>query len=96
MLCGIRGGIGWNILSSYCNFCFPCRNFESKAGEDFLGLRCELTFESTVEKSQRLCAIIKTIPRNATYTSSDMQSELIAAVRSAVTESIKQENGNSW
>ena len=25
-------------------FCFPCRNFESKAGGDFRGMRCESTF----------------------------------------------------
>ena len=25
-------------------FCFPCCNFESKAGRDFRGMRCESTF----------------------------------------------------
>ena len=25
-------------------FCFPCRNFEFKAGGDFRGMRCESTF----------------------------------------------------
>ena len=50
----------------------------------------------TVEKDQRLRAIIKTIPQNATYTSPGMQNKLIAAMSSVVTEGIKQVIGNSW
>ena len=53
-------------------------------------------FNYTVEKDHRLRAIIKTIPRNATYISHDMQNELIATMTSVVIESIKQEIGNSW
>ena len=53
-------------------------------------------FNNTVEKDQRLCAIMKTIPRNATYTRPDMQNKLIAAMSSVVTEGIKQKIGNSW
>ena len=50
----------------------------------------------TVEKGQRLRAIIKTIPQKATYTSPGMQNELIAAMSSVVTAGIKQIIGNSW
>ena len=49
-------------------------------------------FNYTVEKDQRLRAIIKTIPRNATYTSPDVQNELIAAMSSVVIEDIKARN----
>ena len=35
-------------------------------------------FNYPIEKDQRLRAIIKTIPRNATYTTPHMQNELIA------------------
>ena len=52
-------------------------------------------FNHTLEKDQRLRAIIKTIPRNATYASPDTQNELIVAMCSIVTEGIKQEIGNS-
>ena len=38
----------WNWLKYFVKydaaFCFFCRSFESKAGEDFQGLRCESTF----------------------------------------------------
>ena len=53
-------------------------------------------FNYTVEKDLRLRPIIKTAPRNATYTSPDTQNELIAAMSSVVIEGIKQEIGNSW
>ena len=43
MLRSIRGGIAWNILF-YAAFCFLCRNFKSKVGEDFQEMRCESTF----------------------------------------------------
>ena len=49
-----------------------------------------------MEKDQRLREIIKTTPRTATYTSPDMQNELIAAMSAVATEGIKQEIGNSW
>ena len=49
-------------------------------------------FNYTVEKVQRLRAVIKNIPRNAMYTSSDMQNELIAAMSSVVTENILSKN----
>ena len=49
-----------------------------------------------MEKDQRLGGTIRTTPRNATYTSPDMQNELIAAMSAVVTEGIKQEIGNSW
>ena len=32
------------FVRSDAAYCFPCRNFESKAGGDFRGMRCELTF----------------------------------------------------
>ena len=53
-------------------------------------------FNYTVEKNLRLRPIIKTAPRNATYTSPDTQNELIAALSSVVTEGIKQEIESSW
>ena len=38
----------WNWLEYSAKFdaafCFPCRNFESKGGIDFGGIRCESTF----------------------------------------------------
>ena len=68
--------------------------FESKdEGENGLFLSLP---NYTNEKHQRLRAIIKTIPQNVTYTSPDMQNELIAAMSSVVTEVIKQVIGNSW
>ena len=53
-------------------------------------------FNYTVGKDQRFSAIIKTILRNATYTSLDMQNKLLAAISSVVTEGIEQDIGNSW
>ena len=53
-------------------------------------------FDYTVEKDQRLHAIIKTIPQNATYTSHDMQNKLIAVMSSVATKGIRQEIRNSW
>ena len=53
-------------------------------------------FDYTVEKGQRLRAIIKTISRNATYTSPKMQNRRIAAMSSVVPEDIQQKIGNSW
>ena len=67
--------------------------FESK-DERGNGLFLSL-FNYTVEKDQRLRAIIKTIPRNATYTNPDMQNELIDAMSSVLTKDIKQKIGNS-
>ena len=51
-----------------------------------------------MEKDQRLREIMQTIglPRNASYTSPDMQNELIAAMSAVVTEGIMQEIGNCW
>ena len=68
--------------------------FESEdEGENGLFLNM---FIYTVENGQCLCAIIKTIPRNAMYIYPDMQNKLIAAMSSVVTIDIKQEIGNSW
>ena len=53
-------------------------------------------FNYTIEKDQRLRVITKTILRNATYASPDMQNELIAAMSSVVTEGIKRKIGNFW
>ena len=50
-------------------------------------------FNYVVEKDQCLPEIIKSIPRNATYTRSDLQNELIVAISSIVTEGIRQEIG---
>ena len=49
----------------------------------------------TVEKDQSLRAIIKAIPRNATYTSPVMLNKLIAAISSVINEDFKQETRNS-
>ena len=45
-------------------------------------------FNYTIEKDHHLRAIIKTIPRNATYTNPYIQNELIAGTSSVVTEGI--------
>ena len=61
--------------------------FESEdEGENGLFLNM---FIYTVENDQCLCAIIKTIPRNAMYIYPDMQNKLIAAMSSVVTIDIK-------
>ena len=52
-------------------------------------------FNYAVKTDLRLRAIIKTISQNATYTSHDMQNEVIAAMSSVVTKGIEQEIGNS-
>ena len=45
MLRGIRGGIGWNILSSLMQrFAILAANFECKAGGEFQGMRSESAF----------------------------------------------------
>ena len=86
-----------DIVACFATHRLACRGeidaFESKderGNELFLG-----PFNYTVEKDQRLRAIIKIIPRNATYTSPDMQNELIAAMSSVVTEGIRHEIENS-
>jgi len=50
----------------------------------------------TMEKDERLRKVVDTIPGNATYTSADMQNELIAAMSSVVTDKIREEIGESW
>ena len=45
----------------------------------------------TIKKDPELADIVKTIPRNATYTCHDMQNELINTLSSVVTEAIVEE-----
>ena len=40
--------------------------------------------------------IVRTVPRNATYTSHEIQNELIDVMSSIVKEAIVQEVGDSW
>ena len=56
---------------------------------------CLITLGKKISISD-LQEIMKTIPRNATYTSFDMQNKLIAAMSAVVTEGIMQEIGNCW
>ncbi|KAG9282357.1 zinc finger MYM-type protein 1-like [Astyanax mexicanus] len=50
----------------------------------------------TIKKDSELAEIVKTIPRNATYTSPDIQNELISTLSNVVTEAIVEEVGESW
>ncbi len=53
-------------------------------------------FEYTFRKDEQLAKVIKTIPRNATYTSHDIQNELIETMSSEVTEAIVNDIGSKW
>jgi len=64
---------------------------EDGGSELFLSL---LNF--SIKKDRRLIEIVKTVPRNATYTSHEIQNELIDVLGSIVKEAIVQEVGDSW
>jgi len=64
---------------------------EDGGSELFLSL---LNF--SIKKDRRLTEIVKTVPRNATYTSHEIQNELIDVLGSIVKEAIVQEVGDSW
>ena len=88
-----------NQYSSFLGYSSICiqRKIDAFESEDEGGNGLFLSLcICTVEKEQHLRAIIKTIPRNATYISPDTQNELIAAMRSVVVEGINHEIGNSW
>ncbi|KAL0968294.1 hypothetical protein UPYG_G00264930 [Umbra pygmaea] len=50
----------------------------------------------TIQKDPELANVVKTIPRNATYTCHDMQNELIRTLSNVVTEAIVEEVGDSY
>uniref|UniRef100_A0A8C1RPS8 DUF4371 domain-containing protein n=1 Tax=Cyprinus carpio TaxID=7962 RepID=A0A8C1RPS8_CYPCA len=50
----------------------------------------------TIQKDPELANVVKTIPRNATYTCHDMQNELIRTLSNVVTEAIVEEVGESY
>lgn len=50
----------------------------------------------TLKKDTELAEIIKHIPRNASYTSPEMQNELICTLSNVVTDAIVEEVGTSW
>ncbi|KAK0153405.1 hypothetical protein N1851_004914 [Merluccius polli] len=50
----------------------------------------------TIKKDPELANVVKTIPRNATYTCHDMQNELIRTLSDVVTEAIVEEVGDSY
>lgn len=50
----------------------------------------------TIQKDPELASVVKTIPRNATYTCHDMQNELIRTLSNVVTEAIVEEVGDSY
>jgi len=49
----------------------------------------------SIKKDPRLTEIVKTVPRNATYTSHEIQNELTDVMSSIVKEAIVQEVGDS-
>ncbi|KAK0146072.1 hypothetical protein N1851_014666 [Merluccius polli] len=49
-----------------------------------------------IRKDPQLAEIVKTIPKNATYTSHDTQNELISVMSNIVTEAIVKEIGGLW
>lgn len=55
-----------------------------------------LLFDYTIKKDRELAEVVKTIPRNATYTSHEVQNEIIGIMSSVVTEAIVGEIGESW
>ena len=50
----------------------------------------------TIKEDPRLTEIVKTVPRNGTYASHEIQNELIDVMSSIVKEAIEQEVGDSW
>ncbi|ROI15536.1 hypothetical protein DPX16_0708 [Anabarilius grahami] len=48
----------------------------------------------TIQKDPELANVVKTVPRNATYTCQDMQNELIETLSNVVTEAIA--SGGRW
>ncbi|CAM4655053.1 unnamed protein product [Leuciscus chuanchicus] len=52
--------------------------------------------EFSIRKDPQLAEIVKTIPKNATYTSHEIQNELVAVMSSIVTDAIVKEIGDSW
>ncbi|CAM4599721.1 unnamed protein product [Leuciscus chuanchicus] len=50
----------------------------------------------TLRKDHHLAEITKSIPRNATYTSHDVQNEVIEMMSAILTEEIVREIGDSW
>jgi len=55
-----------------------------------------LLLNFSIKKDPRLTKIVKTVPRNATYTSHEIQNELIDVMSSIVKEATVQEVGDSW
>ncbi len=53
-------------------------------------------FEYTLRKDPELRSVMKTIPRNATYSSHEIQNDVIANMSSLVTEEIVREVADSW
>ncbi|CAM4607110.1 unnamed protein product [Leuciscus chuanchicus] len=53
-------------------------------------------FEYTLRKDPEIRSVVQTIPRNATYTSHDIQNDVIANMSSLVTEEIVREVADSW
>ncbi|CAM4732704.1 unnamed protein product [Leuciscus chuanchicus] len=53
-------------------------------------------FEYTLRKDPELWSVVQTIPRNATYTSHNIQNDVIANMSSLVTEEIVREVADSW
>ncbi|CAM4556543.1 unnamed protein product [Leuciscus chuanchicus] len=50
----------------------------------------------TLRKDQQLVKVVKTIPRNATYTSHEIQNELLEAMSSVITDAIVRDIGSQW
>uniref|UniRef100_A0A8C1TJI1 TTF-type domain-containing protein n=1 Tax=Cyprinus carpio TaxID=7962 RepID=A0A8C1TJI1_CYPCA len=63
--------------------------------EDGSGLFLSL-FEYTLRKDPELRSVMKSIPRNATYSSHEIQNDIIANMSSLVTEEIVREVADSW
>ena len=53
-------------------------------------------FEYTLRKDEKMAKIMSTIPRNATYTSHEIQNQMIEAMSSVVTEAIVKDIGPHW
>uniref|UniRef100_A0A3B1J476 DUF4371 domain-containing protein n=1 Tax=Astyanax mexicanus TaxID=7994 RepID=A0A3B1J476_ASTMX len=64
-------------------------------GEGGSGLFLSL-FEYTLRQNSELAQAFSTIPRNSTYTSHDIQNEVIELMSNIVTEEIVKDIGESW
>ncbi|MGH0177781.1 UNVERIFIED_CONTAM: hypothetical protein FKN15_075844 [Acipenser sinensis] len=64
-------------------------------GEGGSGLSLVM-LDYTLRKDKELDSASSTIPRNATYTSHDIQNEIIGLMSEVVTEEIMKEIGDSW